>query len=301
MSERIRVGSRGSALARAQTDIVLRGLRRASPSRRFEPVYVHTSGDRDQRVGSSPDFTDEIDRMLLSGEIELAVHSAKDLPVELDPAMSLWSTPARADPRDCLVVGARPGGILLPRRARIGSSSPRRRAQLLHWRPDLRIVEIRGNVDTRIGWVRSGRLDAVILAVAGLRRLGWTGEIARILDREEFVPAPAQGALAIVGRTSDRASARLARRLNHDATLSAVRAERAFAAALGADCRVPVGCVTTVRGGSLSVVGDVLAPDGRRRLRARRNGPAAQPERVGSELGRTMLEGGAAELMGGRR
>jgi hydroxymethylbilane synthase len=137
--------------------------------------------------------------------------------------------------------------------------------------------------------------------VAGLRRLGRADDIARVLPSADFVPAPAQGALAIVGRTGDHDLARVAERLNHPATLSAVRAERAFAAELGGDCEVPLGCAARIRGRSLSVEGDVLSPDGRMRLRARRLGPSSAPERAGTELGRILLDRGAAELLGARR
>lgn len=301
MTDRIRVGTRQSALARTQTETVLRTLRRAVPSCTFEAIGVETSGDRDRTPGASPDFTDAIDRALLRGDIDLAVHSAKDLPVALDRRLALWASPPRVDPRDCLVIGgrARRGGLV--RGARVGSSSSRRRAQLLRWRPDLRVVEVRGNVDTRISRVRHGDLDAAILAVAGIRRLGRADEISRVLPSDDFVPAPAQGALAVVGRAGDHELATLVRRLNHAPTLAAVRAERAFAGALGGDCEVPLGAVATVRGPSLSVVGEVLTPEGRTRLRGRRRGAASSPESIGAALGRQLLDQGADELLRARR
>jgi hydroxymethylbilane synthase len=301
VSERVRVGTRRSALARAQTETVLRRLRRTAPSRVFEPVYVDTSGDRDRSLGASPDFTDTIDRALLAGEVDLAVHSAKDLPVELDPRMELWGTPPRADARDCLVFGRRPGPGELTRGARVGSSSLRRRAQLLRWRPDLEVVEVRGNVGTRVARVRSGDLDAAILAVAGLQRLARADEIGRVLPRTDFLPAPAQGALAVVGRRGERELERLVGKLNHPATLAAVRAERAFARALGGDCDVPLGCSADARGGTLGVIGEVLTPDGRTRLRGTRRGTIASAERTGADLGRSLLDRGASELLRARR
>jgi hydroxymethylbilane synthase len=294
----VRVGTRKSALARVQTETVLARLRRLTPSRTFEPVFVETSGDRDRTLGGSPDFTDAIDRALLAGSVDLAVHSAKDLPARLEAGLELWASPRRADPRDCLVIGENPGGPALVRGARVGSSSRRRRAQLLRWRPDLEVVEVRGNVDTRIARVRSGALDAAILALAGVERLGRREEVAQILPPTEFVPAPAQGALAIVGRTGDDTLAGIVARVNHAPTLAAVRAERAFAAALGADCDVPLGCLARTRGPSLSVIGEVLTPNGRTRLRGRRRGPSSRPEALGSELGDRMLDRGARELLG---
>jgi hydroxymethylbilane synthase len=293
----LRVGTRRSRLARTQTDEVLARLARLAPSYRFESVAIDTSGDRDRSLGSSPDFTDAIDRALLRGEVDLAVHSAKDLPVELDRAFVLLACPRRADPRDCLVAAPSNPHAALARGARIGSSSLRRRAQLLRWRPDVTVVEVRGNVDTRIGLVRSGTVDAVVLAVAGMSRLKRTAEIGRTLPVGRFLPAPAQGALAVVGRASDAALASAVRPIDHRPTRLAVAAERAFAAALGGDCNVPLGALATVRERTMTITGEVLAPDGRRTLRRARRGPAREPQQLGAELGQELLRGGALELL----
>ena len=181
-----------------------------------------------------------------------------------------------------------------PGSARAASDS---RAQLHRWRPDLRVVEVRGNVDTRIGLVRSGAIDAAALAVAGLARLGRTAEIGRILPATRFLPAPAQGALAVVLRRGDSPLTSVVRRIDHSATHVCVTAERTFAAALGGDCRVPLGALATVRERTVSLVGEVLTPDGRRRLRRHRRGPVSHAEAVGSRLGQAMLEEGALDLM----
>jgi hydroxymethylbilane synthase len=295
------VGTRRSPLARAQTDWVLANLRCIAPGWRFEPIPVETSGDRDRSLGGSPDFTDAIDRALLRGTIDLAVHSAKDLPVALDPRFALLACPRRADPRDCLVLASGGSRHPLSRGAKVGSSSLRRRAQLLRWRPDLSIVEIRGNVGTRIGLVRTGAIDAAILAVAGVARLGRTAEIGRILPATTFLPAPAQGALAVVARASDTQLPPLVARIDDGATRACVTAERAFAAALGGDCRVPMGALATRHGSAISVVGEVLAPDGRTTLRGKRRGRGSEAERIGSTLGKEMLDRGALELMMARR
>jgi len=296
VTERFRVGTRRSRLARAQTRWVLERLDRAAPGMRFDTVAVETSGDRNRALGSSPDFTDTIDRALLRGEIDLAVHSAKDLPVVIDRRFDLLACPRRADPRDCLVASSRAGAFALPRHARVGSSSLRRRAQLLRWRADLDVIEVRGNVDTRVGLVRSGAIDVAVLAVAGLSRLGRAEEIDRILPAATFVPAPAQGALAVIARSGDSPLASVVRALDHAPTHACVRAERAFAAALGGDCRVPLGALATFRERSLSLVGEVLTPDGRMSLRRRRRGSAADAEELGSKLGREMLDRGALDL-----
>ncbi|HLY76472.1 MAG TPA: hydroxymethylbilane synthase [Thermoplasmata archaeon] len=296
MSERIRVGTRRSPLARVQTELVLAQLRHAAGEWRFVVVPIDTTGDQSRSLGGSPDFTDRIDRSLLRGEIDLAIHSAKDLPVELDPRFELVACPRRADPRDCLVIAPSRPPTRLARGARVGSSSLRRRAQLLRWRPDLAVVEIRGNVDTRIDLVRSGSIDAAILAVAGILRLGRAKEIGRILPTSRFVPSPAQGALAVVARAGDAAISAVVRRIDRGSTHACVTAERTFAAALGGDCRVPLGALATVHGRTLSLVGEVLSPDGRAHLRSRGSGPIAAAERIGSQLGRAMLDRGAHDL-----
>ena len=297
MSASFRVGTRRSPLARAQAESVVARLIRTVPAARFEVVPLDASGDRDLTPGSSPDFTDALDRALLRGELDLAVHSAKDLPAELDPELAIVACPRRADPRDCLVANTPRPAASLPRGARIGSSSLRRRAQLLRWRPDLAVVEVRGNVDSRIRQVRSGALDAVMLAVAGVSRLGRAKEIGHIFPAASFVPAPAQGALAVVARASDSAAASVAHRVDDGGTHTAVVAERAFAAALGGDCRLPLGALATLRGETVSLVGEVLSPDGRRSLRKRRHAPASEAAAVGSILGEEMRRGGALDLM----
>jgi hydroxymethylbilane synthase len=301
VTKRLRVGTRRSELARAQTGLVLARLARVAPEWRFETVPVDTSGDHDRSVGGSADFTDTIDRALLRGEVDLAVHSAKDLPAELDRRFDLLACPPRADPRDCLVTDRAQRSARLARGARVGSSSLRRRAQLLRWRPDLRVVEIRGNVDTRIGLVRSGTVDAAILAVAGVSRLGRTSEIGRILPSATFLPAPAQGAIAVVGRAGDSVLASLVPRIDHRPTHACVAAERAFATALGGDCRVPLGALATVRGPAVSMAGEVLTPDGRTRLRLHRRGPTSDAATLGSRLGKELLDRGALDLLSASR
>jgi hydroxymethylbilane synthase len=297
VTELVRVGTRRSRLARLQTDWVVTALQRAAPDLRLATAPIDTSGDRDRSVGGSPDFTDAIDQALLRGTIDLAVHSAKDLPVELDARLTLAACPDRADPRDCLVVSPDLRADRLPQGARVGSSSLRRRAQLLRWRRDLEVVEIRGNVDTRIDQVHSGAIDTAILAVAGISRLGREKEIARILTPAGFLPAPAQGALAIVTRSDDAVMTSTAQRIDRRVIHACVAAERAFAAALGGDCRVPLGALASPRGAAFSLVGEVLSTDGRVRLRSRRSGPISRAEETGRFLGQRMLDRGAAELL----
>jgi hydroxymethylbilane synthase len=296
VTERIRVGTRRSRLARTQTEWVLNLLRKAEKEWQFDPVPIDTTGDRDMTAGGSPDFTDMIDQAVLRGEVDLAVHSAKDLPVELDRRLDLVACPHRADPRDCLVVGDGISPTELPVGARVGSSSLRRRAQLLRWRPDLNVVEIRGNVDTRIEHVRSGTVDAAVLAVAGISRLGRVDEIGQILPSSRFLPSPAQGALAVVARAGDSWLSRRVRRIDRAKVRACVEAERSFAAALGGDCRVPLGALAVAPTRTVSLVGEVLSADGKARLRSRQAGPVASAEQVGSKLGKALLDRGAQQL-----
>jgi hydroxymethylbilane synthase len=295
--ERLTIGTRRSRLALAQTGLVVRALARRSPGIDFRVLPMSTSGDRDRRPGTSPDFTDAIDRALREGDVDLAVHSAKDLPAEPVPGIVLAACPRRGDARDCLVVGRR-WTRGLPKGARIGSSSLRRRAQLLRWRPDLEVVELRGNVDHRLRRVQDGELDAVIVAAAGVRRLGLAARIGRLLPTREFLPAPAQGALAVLAREDDRRANEVAARIDAPATSAAVRAERAFAAALGGDCRLPLAALARAEGARLALEGEVLSVDGRVRFRSRGTGSARKPEPIGRHAAERLLAAGAGAVLG---
>ena len=297
MTERLRVGTRGSRLAWTQTESVIAELSRVARGLRFEAVPVVTSGDRDRSPRSSPDFTDAIDRALLRGDVDLAVHSAKDLPLRLDPKLDLAACPPRADPRDCLVVAPTISATRLPHGTRVGSSSLRRRAQLLRWRADLRVVEVRGNVDTRLRLAGNRSVDAVVLALAGITRLGRASEVSRILPVTAFLPAPAQGALAVVVRADDARLGSVVRGIDHAGSHARVLAERSFAATLGGDCEMPLGALATLRGRSLSLRGEVLTADGRTSLRRRLAGSTERAEEVGRRLGEEMLDSGARDLL----
>ena len=303
MTERLRVGTRSSPLALAQTELVVRALRRVAPEVAVEPVLLRTSGDRARRTGATLDFTDDIDRRLEQGEVDLAVHSTKDLPARPVRRVEVAAYPRRADPRDCLVLRAR--GLTLralPAGARIGSSSVRRRAQLLGERPDLQVVPVRGNVGTRIEKIESQGLDGVVLAAAGLLRLGWKERISEYLGPPRWLPAPGQGALAVEVRTGDRFARRTVARIDHPATRAEVEAERAVVASLGGDCNLPLGVLGRVRSGRLVLRAALFSPDGRRRLSFTLRGSAARAERTGEEVGRRLAEfGSPAGLLPGRR
>ncbi|MDQ7800398.1 MAG: hydroxymethylbilane synthase [Armatimonadota bacterium] len=283
----LRVGTRASSLSRRQTDWVLQLLRRADPRLQFHVVPVRTAGDRSSRpiaeLGGVGWFTRELERALLEGTVDLVVHSLKDLPTETPGGLVVAATPPREDARDALV-GRWPTLDALPRGARVGTSSPRRRAQLLAYRRDLEVVPLRGNVDTRLRKVDAGEVEAAVLAAAGLVRGGWEDRVRQYLDPEVMLPAPAQGALAVQVRESDAPLVELTRQIDHPPTRAAVRAERAFLRALGGGCTLPVGALATVEGDRLCLQVRVLSEDGSRQVSARREGRPDDPERLGHEV-----------------
>jgi hydroxymethylbilane synthase len=285
----LKVGTRRSPLALAQTELALRDLRKKTPNAEFEVVPITSAGDRNRTLGSSPDFTDRISAAVEGGEVDLAVHSAKDLPTRPERDVLVAAFLRRADPSDVLV--GRPGLDLerLPRGSRIGSSSVRRRAQLLREWPWANVVGVRGNVGTRLAMVDRGSVDGVILAAAGLRRLGAAARIGRRLPLQRFVPAPGQGALAIEVRQGDRSVDRIVRAADHGPTRAAVTAEQACAAAFGADCDIPLGVLARVRGETLSLDAELLDPDGRRSVRVRRAGPLLNAGSLGRLAGAELI------------
>jgi hydroxymethylbilane synthase len=255
----LRIGTRGSALARAQTGIVARAL-----GVDVDIQVVRTAGDATDRpipeLGDGV-FVTAIEEALRRGEIDVAVHSLKDLPTEARSDLVIAAIPRREDPRDVLVTRARGGLATLPSGASVGTSSPRRDAFLRALRPDLVTRPIRGNVDTRMGKVRSGEYDATVLALAGIRRLGIAVDEAEILDARSCPPAPGQGALAVQCRTDDRATRDLLARLDDADTRHAVEAERELLRLLGASCEIPLGTWARVEGGDV-VLDAVLPVDG---------------------------------------
>jgi hydroxymethylbilane synthase len=299
------LGSRGSALALAQARWVQARLREADPLQEPEIRIVRTEGDRSQSVPLASGttlgiFVREIEDELLSGRIDLAVHSLKDLPTSQPAGLEVAAIPVREDPRDFLVLGQGRRLQDLPRGAVVGTGSPRRVGQIRALRPDLRFVPIRGNVDTRIRKLREGQVAALVLAAAGLSRLGIRDVTTEAFSPDSLLPAPGQGALGIEIRSGDLPLRDLLRRvLDHPATSAAVRAERAFLKALGGGCQMPVGALGTLEGEDLVLRGAVAALDGSKVLRDREKGSPESPESLGALLGARMLRSGAAELMAG--
>ncbi|MBI4160874.1 MAG: hydroxymethylbilane synthase [Acidobacteria bacterium] len=299
---RVLIGSRGSTLALTQAGVVRDALRQRFPSLRTGVVPIRTGGDRDWKRGiarfpGKGVFVKEIEEALLAGKIDLAVHSLKDLPTGLAPGLRLGAVPQRGDPRDCLVA-LRPTSLEdLPPEARVGTGSPRRACQLLARRPDLRILPVRGNIGTRLRKLREGEFEALLLAVAGLTRLGIRDYAIVPLDPDICLPAPGQGAIGVEVRDPDPGVEPYLGSLDHAASHRTVRAERAFLEALGGGCRVPIGGLATLAGkGALLLRGMIATPDGREMLRLRMEARGT-PESLGERLARRFLDRGGARIL----
>jgi hydroxymethylbilane synthase len=306
MTERgatVRIGTRGSALAIRQTDWVAGELARRRPDLSVEIVRIRTSGDHIldrtlSEMGGKGLFVKEIEEALIDGRIDLAVHSMKDVPASLAAGVAFAAVPAREDPRDVLIARSTGGLAGLPRGARIGTASLRRAAFVLHVRPDVEVTPIRGNVDTRIARWRTGDVDALILAAAGLHRLGLRLPEARTLAAAEMLPAIGQGALAIearidgpwleVGALLDDADARVA-----------ILAERGFLRGIGGDCTMPIAAhaITSGEGESVELTAAIADPAGRRLIRGSRRGAREAAEALGAGLASEILERGGREIV----
>ncbi len=301
----LRIGTRRSALALWQTHFVRDALRTLYPSLAVELVHMTTTGDRviDRplpEIGGKGVFTQELEDALRTGAIDLAVHSLKDLPTEIDPAFTLGAIPPRAAPFDALVTRGGHTLATLPDGATVGTSSLRRRAQLLAARPDLRTQDLRGNVDTRLRKAAdpAGPYDAIVLAVAGLERLGRADAISDVLDTDEIMlPAPGQGAIVVQCRADDDRTRNLLAMLDHRETRLAVAAERAFLAGLEAGCRLPVSAYATLADGEIRMVGRVSDLDGVQPMTVRGTAAEDDAEALGVRLAAEALSLGAAALL----
>jgi hydroxymethylbilane synthase len=300
MKQTLIIGTRGSKLARWQAHFVRDQLTKIADLR-TEIKIITTSGDRTldaplEQLGEGV-FVKEIEAMLLNGEIDLAVHSMKDLPTVLPPGLIIGAICDRHDVRDSLI--SRNGWTLnsLPPGAIVGTCSPLRKAQVLRQRPDLTITDIRGNIDTRLRKLRDGRYDAIVLAKAGLDRLGWSNQISEILSTDIALPAAGQGALGIEVRADDAGFPALLERVNHEPTAAAVTAERALLKELGGGCHVPMGAWARVEHGALKIEGGVLSCDGRISIRDTAGGPMDGGEAAGRQLAQRLLSQGADRIL----
>jgi len=291
---RLRIATRGSALARAQTEITIQVLRAHDPSLVCELVEVRTEGDADRvtplrELGGRGVFVRAVEQALLAGQADLAVHSLKDVPTEESPGLMLGAMLRRGDPRDALVASGGRRLADLPPGARVGTSSQRRAALVRAVRPDLELAEIRGNVDTRIGKVDAGEYDAVVVAVAGLARLDRTAAATQFFDPLEFLPAPGQGAITVQCRADDQATLALLRAIDDAATRAAVEAERGFLGALGSGCTLPVGAYATIEAELVVLRAMIAATDDTLPLFGDAAAPVTQARALGVGLATQLL------------
>jgi hydroxymethylbilane synthase len=298
----LRLGTRASQLALAQAETVARLLR--GNGHEVEIVKITTTGDRLEGpvsdAGGKKVWVDEIETALLDGAVDLAVHSAKDLPTQLADGLTIGAYPQREDPRDVFIGGAGRRFAALAPGARVGTGSSRRIALLRALRPELEPVPIRGNVPTRLAKIESLDLAGVILAAAGLVRLGLEDRILDPLDPDRYVPAGGQGALALEVRIDDDDVQQIVSQLEDRDVAAQVRAERAFLFELGGDCRTPIAAYASIHGVRLRLRALVISPDGRERVEGSAEGETAAPEMLGATLGRELLARGARRLIEGR-
>src|SRR5271170_6285649 len=291
------IGSRGSQLALWQAHWIQARLEKLGKESRIE--IIKTTGDKItdvalSQVGSKGLFTKEIEEALLAGSIDLAVHSLKDMPTDLPEGLTLAAIPEREDPRDALIGRALED---LPPGARVGTGSLRRSAQLRARRPDLQIEDIRGNVDTRLRKLDEGRYDAVVLAAAGLRRLGLENRITEVFNPSVMCPAVGQGALAVETRDDNGPAFQIAQRLEHSETRAAVTAERAVLASLGGGCQAPMGSYAYVHEATLYVIALIISPDGSQKIRHAKYGSVADAAELGHALAEQLLAEGGKQIL----
>ncbi len=301
MNGKIRIATRGSALAQAQAGLTEAALRSLDPGIAVERVVIRTTGDRQSESGTPEAgkgvFVKEIQEALLNGTADIAVHSLKDLPTDDTAGLRLAATLPREDVRDAWC--SRDGRILdeLPAGSTVATGSPRREAQLRRLHPNLRYVPIRGNVDTRLRKIREGEADGVILARAGLARLGLLPSVTELIPVEVCLPAPGQGAIGLECREGDDVVAGILDAVGHRETFRSVAAERAFLKALGGGCRTPIAAWGKPEGDQLTLFGFVSDPTGARFLASALTGPAAEPESLGDQLAERFLDQGAGTLL----
>ncbi|MEW6034933.1 MAG: hydroxymethylbilane synthase [Chloroflexota bacterium] len=294
LSRKVIIGSRGSRLAVTQARLAAGRLEAIAPAVKFLFRTIKTRGDREkhrslEEVGGQGVFVKELESALLSGEIDLAVHSLKDVPTELESGLRLAAVLPREDPRDVLVAASGLPLARMPAGSRIGTDSRRRSVQLRALRPDLLTVPVRGNIGTRLRKVEAGEVDGIIVAAAALLRLGWSDRITEYLPTSHFLPAVGQGAIVIEMRSSDREIEGLTSGVNHVATWHGVTAERAFLHAMGGGCRAPIAALGTATGEEVHLEGMVASADGALIYRDTVSGPVERAQELGENLARRIL------------
>lgn len=305
MIKTVRVGTRGSRLAIAQTEIALAALRKVHPHVRFEVIAISTKGDVDNRPLFTLDekgiFEKEVNEAVKQGKVDFAVHSLKDVPSDLSDDLSVACIPKRASPNDVLVTDngqklkdLAPGSV-------VGTSSLRRAVQLTKTRVDLNVRPIRGNVETRVKKVISGEYDAAVLAEAGLSRLGMKDVIVQRFSIRDFVPAPGQGAIAIMCRSDDAALADMLQQIEDRHSRIAVLAERALIRKVEGGCRFPIGAVAIINEDKITLYASVFSADGKQSIHIKKSGTATKPEQLGSSVANMLVKQGAMDLAEGWR
>ena len=297
----LRVGTRGSRLSLVQTNMVVEKIRRANPAAEIERKIITTSGDVDRTtplfsISQKGIFEREVDQAVLEGKVDFAVHSMKDVPTLLNTKLTIASVPERGATGDVLVSK---GGRLLKelRDGKIvGTSSLLRAAQLRRVRPKLRADPIRGNVDTRVEKVERGEFDAVILAEAGLARLGMMDKVAERLSLDDFIPAPGQGALAVIARRDNSKLIDILKTVELSSTRAEAEAERELVKVLEGGCKVPVGAIASAKRDAVQLTASIFSMDGRQRLTVTRSGPADHPAMIGRDAGEELLKQGAKKI-----
>lgn len=302
MKQEIIVGTRGSKLALTQTNWVKAQLESLNPHLKFSIKIIHTSGDKItdvalSRIGGKGLFTKELEVALQEGKIDLAVHSLKDIPTEIPPDLTLGAIPEREDPHDLLIGDGVQSIRQLPVGAKIGTSSLRRKAQILALRPDVEVLNLRGNLDTRLKKLKTMGLNAIIVARAGVKRLGVSPDSARAIPYEEMLPAVGQGALAIEIRKGDNTTESLISAIDHQPTRRAVEAERALMLELQGGCQVPIGANALVNGGTLELQAVICSLDGEKIIRDSNRGPDTKAKEIGIELAQRLLKLGGEEIL----
>ncbi len=297
----IRIGTRGSMLAKWQAEFVRKKILEATGVD-AEIVIIKTTGDKLQtasfvQIGGKGVFIKELEEALLNEEIDLAVHSVKDIPTEVPSRLCFPVICRREDTRDCLVAAKGESLFSLRKGARIGTSSLRRRAQILHARRDLDVRELRGNVDTRLRKVASGEYDAILLAKAGLDRLGWSNRISEVLSPDVCMPAVGQGALGVQARLKDNDIADALAPLDDFETRQSIVAERSLLAALEGGCQVPLGAWARFERGELAIDAVVCSPDGSQHVRQRATAPPDQARELGQRVAQMLIDSGAREIL----
>jgi hydroxymethylbilane synthase len=302
MKNHLLIGTRGSALALAQTNEVIEALKRIAPGVHCETVPIRTKGDKMHEQGAaSPEeksmYTEEIEDALTAEKIDIAVHSMKDLTTNLPEGLMIAAVPERINPRDVLISRDKSKLDQLPGKASVGTSSPRRKAQLLARRGDLEIVPMHGNVETRLKKLEKGECDAIVLAAAGLVRLRLERNMTEYLSPDVMTPAVGQGALALETAESAGEMRELLSKINHEPSRMAVEAERAFARRLGADCHTPIAAYARVEARKLVINGLVATPNGSMLVRSQIASENLVPEKIGQELAEVLLNKGAAAIL----